>query len=225
MKKSEIKEVLDKLNTTKAEMDKMWAELYEDNVVIHNLTDHEMSWRDMNSIAAATLPKTHEKTLTLRMPLVEYLKDNSAESINDLFAKDENKIDVDLLDRIPQDTLLKNLKGVIDALPKEEPPSRYEVATRKLLGGERLNENEISELLWEGCVVYQEEGENRRWTRGVTSVIELNARFFCINWEEGLTEYQENSYYDQPYEVRKVTETKTITVDRWIPVSKEGNDV
>lgn len=38
------------------------------------------------------------------------------------------------------------------------------------------------------------------------------------SWENGLTENQENEYYDQPTEVKKVTTEKTITVTEWQPI-------
>ena len=34
--------------------------------------------------------------------------------------------------------------------------------------------------------------------------------------KRGLTEYQENAFYEQPYEVEKRTYEKTITVTEWI---------
>lgn len=43
-------------------------------------------------------------------------------------------------------------------------------------------------------------------------------RLFEITWLKGLTEYQENSYWDQPVEVKKIVETKTIDVVSFIPV-------
>ena len=62
-----------------------------------------------------------------------------------------------------------------------------------------LTEREISDLLeWE---VMKDEGEDRRWSRSITSLIEINGRYFTIDWEHGLTENQDNSYMNQPIEV------------------------
>lgn len=220
MKKTEIKEVLEKLNTTETEMDRMWAELYEDNFIIRNLTDNGKSWRDMNSIAAASLPTTYDKEMTLRMPLAEYLKSNDADGINVLLPANK-QIDISLLSKIPEDTLLSNIHEAIDSLPQEEPPSLYEVAVQKLMSGEELNESEIKELKWESNVIEETNGENRRWTRSVDTIIEVDGRYFCIMWEQGLTECQPDEYWEQPYEVERITTTKTITVDEWYAVNRD----
>lgn len=57
-------------------------------------------------------------------------------------------------------------------------------------------------------------GENRRWTRTVSSIIKVEDEYFSIDWEEGLTECQENSYMDQPVAVKPVE--KQITVTEWV---------
>ena len=63
-------------------------------------------------------------------------------------------------------------------------------------------------------------GENGRWTRPVTSIIEFGGRYFQIDWDEGLTEYQPNEFYDQPFEVKKESheEIITVTITNWIPL-------
>jgi hypothetical protein len=90
-----------------------------------------------------------------------------------------------------------------------------EIMAAKILNGEKLTEREIEELVWD-YEVEREEGDNRRWTRSVTSIVELCDKYFAIDWEEGLTECQENEYYNQPYEVVKHTYEKTITVTEWV---------
>lgn len=77
-----------------------------------------------------------------------------------------------------------------------------------------LTGNELSTLVYE-YAVDRENGENRRWTRSVYTVIELLGRYFQICWEEGLTECQENEFLEQPIEVVKHTYEKTIVVTEW----------
>lgn len=57
-------------------------------------------------------------------------------------------------------------------------------------------------------------GENRRWTRTVSSIIKVKNEYFSIDWEEGLTECQENSYMNQPIAVKPVE--KQVTVTEWV---------
>lgn len=96
-----------------------------------------------------------------------------------------------------------------------------EIMLEKIDKGELLTESEIRSLVWESEEVDRGYGENRRWTRSVTSIVNLCGRYFAIPWEEGLTECQENEYYYQPYEVEKKTSTKTITVTEWVPLRKD----
>lgn len=90
-----------------------------------------------------------------------------------------------------------------------------EIMASKILNKEELEEGEIEELVWD-YEVDRSTGDNRRWTRTVTSIVKLCGKYFSIDWEEGLTEYQENQYYNQPYEVVKHTYEKTITVTEWV---------
>lgn len=92
-----------------------------------------------------------------------------------------------------------------------------ELMVNKILTHEDLTDRELSELVY-GYAVETDYGENRRWTRTNTTVVKLLGRYFSVDWEEGLTEYQENEFYNQPIEVEKKTYEKTITVTEWIPV-------
>lgn len=92
-----------------------------------------------------------------------------------------------------------------------------EIMVKKIDSGEKLTERELSEVVYE-YDVETEHGENRRWSRTNTTIVEMMGRFFSIDWEEGLTECQENEFYEQPYEVEKHTYEKTITVTEWVPM-------
>lgn len=94
-----------------------------------------------------------------------------------------------------------------------------EIVINKIDNNELLSERELRELVSEFSVD-SECGDNRRWTRTVTTIVELCGRFFSIDWEEGLTECQENEFNSQPIEVYKNTYEKTITVTEWRPVKR-----
>ena len=80
---------------------------------------------------------------------------------------------------------------------KEEREYYYEHFEEIMLGkidsNEKLTEDELKTLALE-YDIERDYGDNRRWTRGVTSLVEIGERFFEINWEEGLTECQENEF-------------------------------
>ena len=91
-----------------------------------------------------------------------------------------------------------------------------ELMVEKIDKKEDLTEKELKALVFECEEVDRTYGENRRWTRGVQSVVKLCGRYFLVYWDEGLTECQDNEFYDQPYEVEKKTYEKTVTVNEWI---------
>jgi hypothetical protein len=81
----------------------------------------------------------------------------------------------------------------------------------KIDNHENLSERELRELVFEyEDESYKEEGENRRWTQHVASYVQLKNRWFYIDWERGLTESQENEFYNQPVEVELLTYEKII---------------
>lgn len=88
-----------------------------------------------------------------------------------------------------------------------------------LQSGENLREDDLRYLVW-NYEIDRENGENRRWSRTVTSIVEIGGKTYSIDWEEGLTECQENSFYDQPIEVEKHEYEKTIKVTEWLPIEK-----
>ena len=62
-----------------------------------------------------------------------------------------------------------------------------------------------------------------RWTRNVTTTFKVGDRYFRVNWAQGLTECQENSYWDKIDEVVPHTEIRMIqatTTTTWEVVRK-----
>lgn len=96
-----------------------------------------------------------------------------------------------------------------------------EYILNKIDSGENLDESELRNLRWEFNVVETQHGENRRWSRSVRSILEIGGRYFALDWDEGLTEMQENEFYNQPIEVEKKEYTKTITVTEWNEIKKD----
>ena len=94
-----------------------------------------------------------------------------------------------------------------------------------LQNGEELSSSDLSYLVYNFELDDQREvGENRRWQRGVTSIIELGGKHYAINWEEGLTENQENDFWEQPVEATKHEYEKVVTITEWKPVGKEREE-
>lgn len=85
---------------------------------------------------------------------------------------------------------------------------------------EELSDAEISKAL-DLYTVSIQKGANLRWTQAIKSIIQLQDRYFCIEWQQGLTEYQDDSFNNQPYEVKKVEYEKVIKVCEWHRVNVE----
>lgn len=93
----------------------------------------------------------------------------------------------------------------------------------KILNGEELTEEELEDLVFDYEIDCQDE-DCDRWVTYVKTIVNLCDRYFAIDWERGLTEMQENGFFEQPYEVKKVEYEKVIQVTEWVKTKKEDNE-
>ena len=117
----------------------------------------------------------------------------------------------------------------------DEEKSWEEEIINKINNGISLSEDEMKELVFDGYSVHTDYGENRRWTRTVDDVILLtdknnNRYFYSISWEEGLTESQENEFYDQPirvypYEKTTINQEELFTNDKLVADNFNDNSI
>lgn len=78
---------------------------------------------------------------------------------------------------------------------------------------EYFSEDEIENMFYDLEEFKEVCYEKGRWTMPMTTIFKVGNRFFCVEWEAGLTEYQENSYENQSYEV--FPRREHIVVNRW----------
>lgn len=186
--KKERNEVLKELGKTENEMQSYWDEIAEmdfPNNKIRLLKNSGRNWTDLFPSQIRQLPT---------------LKQNYLDRLAEKKKADEEAEQL----RLKQEEAKKYYNEHFD-----------EIMVQKIDSHEELSEKELRRLVLECDVVDESKGENRRWSRTVTSIVELCDRFFAIVWEEGLTECQEDSFYDQPYEVKLHEYEKTITVKEW----------
>lgn len=81
--------------------------------------------------------------------------------------------------------------------------------------GEELSERQLRDFVF-SYEVDRIEGSPRRWTSTITSYCQVGDRYFEVEWEEGLTECQDNMFDNQPIEVGKVI-TEIIVPEQVIP--------
>ena len=94
-------------------------------------------------------------------------------------------------------------------LEKGDLIEMQEIILDKIDRGISLTESELSDIVSEYSVK-SEYGSKGRWQkRSVNSIVKIKERYFSIMWREGLTEYQEGSFSNQP---KEVFPTKTIKV-------------
>lgn len=209
--KEKRKEILAELGLTKKEMNHIWESIVEHSDSVRDFDDQGFTWKDLPGKQIRNLPEIEERLR--RFPLTKAIVDYD----------DKGKLAI-LVESVP---CIVPSSPVEENFPNQELTEKTEDSSntnlsfeeeilRKIDAGESLTEREIKELVFDGYEVDRENGENRRWTRTVCSVVEVGDRFFCIPWEEGLTEYQENGFYEQPYEVEKQEYEKTILVTEWV---------
>lgn len=101
----------------------------------------------------------------------------------------------------------------------EQEDSFDDEVLSKIDAGEALTEKEIRTLVLCGYAVEEIEHSVGRWERQVSSIVEIKDRYFSIDWSEGLTEIQENTFDDfYPEEVESYEET--VVVKKWRPIEK-----
>ena len=81
----------------------------------------------------------------------------------------------------------------------------------KLKKGIELNNKDMQEMLWQCPEIYEEEGEDSRWTRSMLTVVEFENDLYAIEWDKGLTEQQDDGFYIQPYKV-KLKEEEVVVI-------------
>lgn len=76
----------------------------------------------------------------------------------------------------------------------------YEKELLDYIDNGELNISHIKEIVFENGI-QTKYGEPRRWSRSASTISQIGDRFFLTEWECGLTEYQDNEFYDNPIEV------------------------
>ena len=65
------------------------------------------------------------------------------------------------------------------------------------------------------------EGPYKRWTQKMTTIVNIDDHYYRITWERGLTEMNEDKYYEDDYpEVEPHTRIIARSETEWIPVDK-----
>lgn len=85
-----------------------------------------------------------------------------------------------------------------------------------LNSGEKLTEEELEYIAYEDVCIEQIDEGSGRWERYMTSIFQVKDQYWALDWAKGLTENQEDYFYQQPYQVKKIEEVKIV--HSWVPV-------
>ena len=80
--------------------------------------------------------------------------------------------------------------------------------------GSGFDEAVIAEIACEAEYIY--EGQRTRWHMSMSSIFEIEDRWFKIEWAEGLTDRVESIFDKQPYEVERKEKRVTQTIVEWV---------
>jgi len=187
--KKEVKQTLKEMGLTEAEVDKLWIELAESglNSTVAGLHKNGIDWRTLNPSAIKSIKGLMEKC-------IEQEKEKKA--------KEEKRQKIEEQSEAAKDFYYANF---------------FDIMYTKVELGLRLNEYEISELVYEhNLKEYEKTSEKLRWTLPVRSIVSDGERYMRIHWDKGLTESQEDMFMDQPEIVTPHTYEKIITVTDWV---------
>ncbi len=81
-------------------------------------------------------------------------------------------------------------------------------------------DEDIIKVLLDEFAVYEEAVQRTRWSDCMISIIQLGDRYFRLEWNRGLTEYQDNYYFNKFVEVEMIEKVITQTVIEWKEKSK-----
>lgn len=213
-RKIKVENVKKYYNMTENQITSKLKEISSYHATIKALLNHESDWTKwelniLDLLVKENLFKEKEKT-TLYIFIENYwgnkkekelFKVNGANFADpELYCEDEYKV-VEIIDETP----------ILRKIVYDYKYTWSERIKKKLDNGEELSESDIKAMTYELDEVHRKEGHDRRWSRSVTSVVELEGKLYAIDWEEGLTENQENEFYNQPYPVKLETEEIVVT--------------
>lgn len=224
-RKKLIEKKTEELGMTVEEIQKKLEAVVDYNFKIKNLLEHVGDWTTWN---LSLIDQINEEILNAnkRKKTTCYFYSGRYYNKDPKFKEKSYKFtDDDLhINDFEEEVVVKEVKYPEENVKHvyyEDKYDDYEKAVIKLKEGKELKDYEIEALVWCSEVVYQEEGELDRWTREVSSIIKIEDDLWCVNWSEGLTEMQENIFWQQPFKVKLEEKEVVIKKTMIIPINQE----
>lgn len=224
---------------TKKEVDEYLHKLKDSNRQIQIILEQKKDWRDLSPYIVKQFPETIEdfKNDVVTYQIIKFVGWG--------MSKDEEVIKGIRLPRLEEGEIPEEFIQYVNDLTeqdKEKNGSTFEIRLHKetdkvikyqiienrlspedkMAQGRKLSESDIREMYYDREEVYEVEGEESRWSRSMTTVVKgLDGYQYAIDWERGLTESQEDSYYNQPRKVKLEEKEITTTVIQIIDIEDE----
>lgn len=209
-KKIEVAKVVEKLGYSEDEISILLQKTASHNKTISALLRHEPNWQKW---PVHLIGQVNEKTL--KEP------DRNTLYVLEIFnygGSREEEIAIESGDNFTHPELHCESGGEEYKVVKTDQVDEYtmkvfldykltweERISLKLENGENLNEYEIESMQSDLETVYEVEGDEGRWERQMITVVDLIGFHYAIEWSRGLTENQENGFYEQPYRAEVTT--------------------
>lgn len=187
--KKDIKQFLKNANLTEADIDIMWKDAAEKNTLISTLIKQNIDWRTLNMHCIKQIPDEKENQIKREEDQKIKTMEEEKKKQNELRIAEEKKRSLNDESLFLQRCLNKDL-------------SEKELCS--ITTGDSI------------AILVEEVAQGaRRWSETIYTYIKVLDRYFCIIWEKGLTENQDNMYYNQPEEVVFTENVITQTVKVW----------
>lgn len=206
----------------KKDVDTWVIKMSESNKVIKSLLDVMPDWKDWSSHQVKQLipmiKETKEDIVTYK--LIENLWNREEKILNTIKTKRilDEKPPKEFLDKVEELSKGSTDGTKYELVIHENLPRiiKYKIIRttlsieEKLKRGLELSSKDIEELS-NFPTIYEEEGEDRRWSKSMLTVVKAKGLgLYAIAWGKGLTECQENSFYEQPKKV-ELREKEVVT--------------
>ena len=109
----------------------------------------------------------------------------------------------------------------ISTIGFKEQDKYEEEVLKKIRNNEDFTTEEYESLFYMLKEVDEKRYDKHRWYTPVDTIFKVKDTYILLEWEEGLTEYQEDTYCFAPYEV--YYKEKVIVEKEWVPVER-GDD-
>lgn len=242
-RKEEIKDYLEYSGFEKSDMKAYWKLLAEHDVQLPRVITIDLDDEyESESASCAELRADGVKWKMLPMDIIQLLPElaepylHDAEHVQEVCGEIPTIPPVTNAERESADANLPGITGTrtesVNSVARttsdveESALNDFErEVLHKLDNGQELTEQELRTLAYE----YADEakrkyGDNDRWTRPVSDIIEIGNRYYSLTWREGLTEMQEDESFAQPERVYPTRSMHLIERVRYIPDREAAND-